>query len=516
MRDLTKGPITKNLILFSIPLFLGNFLQMLYNMVDTAYVGRLGQEALAAVSMSFSVLFVLVSAGVGLTIGTTTMVSQYLGARRPEMVKRTIANSLFFVGALAVIISIAGILTARPMLRLLGAPDEIMAPSMSYLRIIMAGMLPSFLFFQISAILRGAGDSKTPLYFLAVATVLNIIGDPLLIYGLGPFPRMGVAGAAIATVFAQMVAAILAVIHLMRRQGPLRLTYRGFRPDWRIIWDTIRLGVPAAIQQTVVAVGGSVVVRVVSSFGTTALAVYSMGSKVDSIAMMPSMSLGVAVAAMTGQNLGAGREDRVRKVAKSSVLLILAILLVFAAFVSLFPGVMIGIFTDKADLFPPAAAYIRSLAVGYLFFGIIFVLGGVFRGAGAMIVPMFITLLSLWAARVPLALFLSRIPALGPRGIWIGISLSAAIGAAAHAVYYFFGGWARKVLVHGGPTPDLLDEPAILETPMSLPAGDLTSGEYAGKICPRCLFPIEDSDGDVSCKHCGAPYRRGSREEESL
>lgn len=459
MRDLTRGSILKNLIVFSIPLFLGNFLQMLYNMVDTAYVGRLGQGALAAVSMSFTVLFVLVSAGLGLTTGTTTMVSQYLGARRYDMVQKTIANSVFFVGLLALVLSVAGGVLARPLLRLLGTPRAIMDPAAIYLQIIMAGLPVSFLFFQISAILRGAGDSKTPLYFLLVATVINIIGDPLLIYGIGPFPKMGVAGAAIATVFAQTAAAAFAVIHLATRSGPLLLTLRGFRPDWRVIWDVVRLGIPAGIQQTVVALGGSVVVRTVASFGTTALAVYSMGSKVDSIAMMPSMSLSIAVAAMTGQNLGAGREDRVRELVRTSLLLILVLMAIFALFVAAFPELLIGIFTDETVLFGPGAVYIRALALAYVFFGVIFVLGGVFRGAGAMIVPMFISVFSLWMVRVPLAIVFSQSLRFGPPGIWWGVTISSAIGALAHAVYYWRGTWSRNLLARAEAGENLRDDP---------------------------------------------------------
>lgn len=448
MRDLTRGSIVKNLVTFSVPLFLGNFLQMLYNMVDTAWVGRLGRFALASVSMSFSVMFVLIAAGIGLTQGTTTMVSQYLGAKRHDMVRKTIANSLFFMGALSVVISVLGVVFARPLLLLLGCPRDILAPAMAYLQIIMAGTLASFLFFQISAILRGAGDSTTPLIFLLVSTVLNIIWDPLLIFGIGPFPKMGVAGAAAATIAAQVVAAVFAVIHLVRQDGPLHLSFKGFTVDWRIIWDIVRLGIPSGIQQTVVALGGSVVVRTVASFGTMSLAVYSIGTKVDSFAFMPSMSLSIAVAAMAGQNIGAGREDRVRQVAKAGLALTLGIVAVFSALVSLFPNLMTGIFTNDRAVFGPAAVYVRTLAPAYLFFGVILTYGGIFRGTGAVVAPMLISVMSLWLIRVPMAILFARVLHMGPPGIWLAITLSSLVGAVASVIYYLRGAWANKALVH--------------------------------------------------------------------
>ena len=456
--DFTRGSIPRHLLLFSWPLLVGNLLQTLYNTVDTFWVGRfLGPQALGAVSVSFPVLFILISFVMGITMGTTVLVAQYFGAKDTVQVRRTVHNSFLLLFVLAVIMSIIGVLLHRPILRLIQTPPDLMDQASSYLNVIFIGLVFMFGYNAISAILRGLGDSRTPLRFLFYSTGINIILDPLMIFGVRPFPRMGIQGAALATIISQAISFWLAIRFLNRTSHLVALNLKELKFDPALTRLTIQVGLPAGLQQTIVALGNTVIMGVINTFGPMVVAAWGAASKIDAFTFMPSMSLGLATSALTGQNIGAGQEERVRQVVWWGTVLATVITGVLSVFIFFFPQELLGIFTTDRAVLATGTQCLRILALSYVPFGWMWVTNGALRGAGDTVVPMFITLFTLWLVRVPLAWFLSRQPALAERGIWIAMATSSVLSMILSRAYWSYGGWKGKAVTKLGqhvPEPD--------------------------------------------------------------
>lgn len=445
--DFTQGSIARHLVLFSIPMFMGNLLQALYNTVDSIWVGRfLGPNALAAVSVSFPIIFSLVALVMGIAMGTTILVSQYFGANQTEKVIKTVNNSLLLLSVLGTVISVLGVTFRRSLLHLVNTPPEVIDAASSYLGIFMAGLLAMFFYNTASAVLRGLGDSRTPLKFLAYATGINIVLDPLFIFGFGPIPAMGVSGAALATVLAQGISAVLAMRYLYVSSGILRYYPGALKPDWSITKLTFKIGLPVGLQQMLVALSSLVVSSIVNSFGATVVAGFGAAVRIDQFATMPAMSVGAAVSALVGQNLGAGKEERVRETVRRGVVLTASICLVGALLAILAPKVLLSIFTRDEAVLAAGGRYLRYLGLAYIPLGLMFTLGGVLRGSGDTMATMVLTLLSLWVVRVPLAKWLVQL-GLGVDGVWLAILIGAISGFLLHLIYYRSGRWRTKAVV---------------------------------------------------------------------
>lgn len=450
--DFTEGSIPKQLLQFTWPMLAGNALQALYNMVDSFWVGRfMGPAGLAAVSISFPIIFALISLVIGLTMATTTLVSQYFGAKDERMVKRAVNNSFTLLFFSAVLISILGITFRYSILWLVNAPAEIIDDAASYLLIFLAGLVFMFLYNVLSAILRGLGDSRTPLLFLVYSTVINIILDPIMIFGLGPVPRLGVAGAALATVIAQGISAILGIRYLNKVGHLLSFRLRDLTFDRQLTGLTLRIGLPAGIQQMVVSLGNLTVSSFINSFGQTVVAAYGAAGRLDQFAFMPAMSLGVATSAFVGQNLGANRQERVRETVRSSLVQVTLFTLPAVLLALFAPAVLLRLFTDNQEVLAIGSDYLRIAAFSYFPFAWMFVYNGVLRGAGDTLPTMFFTIGSLWVVRVPLSRYLSGLPGLGLRGIWWGIAVSPLFGLLLSAGYYLTGRWQRAAVTNRRP-----------------------------------------------------------------
>ncbi|MDI6870406.1 MAG: MATE family efflux transporter [Bacillota bacterium] len=449
--DFTEGSIPRHLLRFAWPMFLGNILQALYNTVDSFWVGRmLGPEALGAVSVGFPIIFALVAVVMGIGMATTVLVSQYTGARRPEDVRRVVHNSLALLALASVVATSVGIVFHRPLLRLINTPQEIEDLAASYLIWYMGGLFFMFVYNALGAILRGLGDSRTPLLFLVYATVLNIVLDPVLIFGWGPFPRLGVAGAALATDAAQAISAVLGLLHLYRVNRLISLRPGAYRIDLGLTWQMVKIGLPVGVQQTLVSLGGLAVSAVVNRFGKVIVAAVAAASRLDQFALLPAMSVGLAVSAVVGQNLGAGKKGRVSETVHWSLLLTCGIT-AFITLAALFiPRPLLAIFTTDRAVLDTGTTYLRIVGLSYVPFAAMFAFTGVLRGAGDTIPTMFITLFSLWLVRVPLAYFLSRFPALGPRGVWWAIAFSPFVGMTLSYLVYASRRWEQRVIARRG------------------------------------------------------------------
>jgi len=443
-RDFTRGSIPGHIVMFSLPLFAGNLLQMLYNVVDSVWVGQvIGKHALGAVTVSQPLIFALISLVVGLTMATTTLVGQYRGAGQEDLVRRTIGTSLTLLAVLGAVMGLVGVVFRYPLLRLIATPEEIIHDSAAYLGIFMGGILVLFLYNTLGAILRGLGDANTPLIALAVATGLNILLDGVFILGLGPVPQMGVPGAAIATVIAQGVSAVWLLRWMLRKSDLIALSRDYFRVDWNLAGRIFRIGLPAGLQQAVVSFGMVTVTALINSFGPDVVAAFGAAQRLDQAAFLPSMSMGLAVTSVVAQNLGAGKLDRVSSAVKwcAGLGVLITSLVTVVAVVK--PTLLIALFNREPDVLAAGSLYLRINGWSYIFFALIFVLGGVMRGAGDTMATLVMTIIGLWVVRVPAAYLLAA--RMGPAGIWMGILISAVASFLLHLGYYATGRWKRKV-----------------------------------------------------------------------
>lgn len=447
MRDFTSGSIPGHLVAFAWPMFLGNLLQALYNTVDSIWVGRfLGPDALGAVSVSFPIIFALISLVMGITMAITTLVAQYAGARDMAMVRKTVGNSVTLLTVLGFVSALAGFVFRVPLLRLINTPEGILELAADYLGIFMVGLVGMFLYNVVGAILRGLGDSKTPLIFLVYATVINIVLDPVLIFGIGPVPRLGVAGAALATGLAQTVSAVMALMHLYRNTEILTLDRGLLRLDRQLTKVTFGIGLPAGIQQTVVSFSMMAVNAIINTFGPVVVAAYGAAARLDQFAFLPAMSVSLAVTALVGQNLGAGEENRVKDIIRWSALLTVGITLAVTLAAVTWPGLLLSMFTTDAAVLDHGIRYLRIVGFSYVPFSLMFMMIGVLRGAGDTMATMVITIFTLWLFRVPMAGYLSHLPSLGEAGIWLAIAISPLLGVSCSYIYYLTGRWKSKVI----------------------------------------------------------------------
>jgi putative MATE family efflux protein len=442
MKDLTTGNSGSLIFKFAIPMLIGNVFQQMYNIVDSIVVGRyIGKQALAAVGASFPLIFMLISFVVGVAMGTTIIVSQFFGAKDIKNVKRAIETMFIFLFFASIGVTILGMTLSGPIFRLINLPEDVMPQAITYFNIYLVGTVFFFGFNGISSVLRGLGDSKTPLYFLVISTVMNVI----LVWLFVAVFKWGVAGSAWATVIAQAGAFFTGVIYLNRTHEIVKLNSLKLVFDRAIFRKSLMIGLPTGLQQTFVSMGMLAITRIVNGFGTDVIAAYSAAGRLDSLAGMSAMNFGAALSTFVGQNLGANKPDRVKQGLKATFMMSGALALFTSIVVILFRKSLMGLFTDDVAVIAIGAEYLVIVSSFYIFFSTMFVIGGVMRGAGDTIIPMFITLFALWVIRIPAAWILSRF--FGVDGIWWSIPVAWFIGMTLSYLYYLKGNWKTKVVV---------------------------------------------------------------------
>jgi putative MATE family efflux protein len=445
MKDLTKGNELKLILYFALPMLLGNLFQQVYSFTDSAIVGKfVGNEALAAIGASFPLIFVLIALAVGIANGINIIISQYFGAKDFAKVKAAIDTMYFFSFLAGILLTVLGFLISKPVFKLINIPDEIMPQALTYFRIYTGGFILMFGYYATAGILRGLGDSKTPLYFLIFSTILNIGLDLLFILVWG----WGIEGAAIATVISQGVAFFLGAWYLRRKGSIINLHFRSFVFDKEIFRQAMRVGLPSGMQQTFVSLGGILLFWIVNDFGTNTIAGYSAALRIDSLATLPAMQFAAALSTFVGQNVGAGNHSRVRRGFILTWWMSSGVALFVTLIVVLFRTPLMSLFTNDTAVIESGNQYLIIVSAFYVIFSSMFITNGVLRGAGATIIPMFITLISIWALRIPVSYTLSREwSGLAENGIWWGIPVAWAFGAIASYAYYLSGKWKRYAMV---------------------------------------------------------------------
>ncbi len=447
--DMTVGTPWKSIAAFSIPMLIGNIAQQLYNTVDSIVVGRyVGDNALAAVGSAGPILNLLLVLFIGISVGAGIMVSQYFGAKLRDELSRTIGCCITLTAVASVLIMVCTPPLVRPILKILNTPDSILDWCTSYLVIMMIGIAGMAYYNILSGILRGMGDSASALIYLLIATVLNIVLDLLFVAVFD----MGVSGVALATVIAQTVSAILCLLKLMRMNETFDFGWEYLKLKKKYAFTIIRLGLPSGLTQAILSSAMIVVQSLTNSFGEMLIAANVIIMRVDGFAMMPNFSFGTAMTTYAGQNVGAGKYDRVTKGAKQGTAMAMGISTIITLIILFFGKYLMGIFTETAELVDLSMHMMQILAVGYIAMAVTQSLSGVMRGAGDTMTPMWISLITTIVVRVPLAYgisYLTRTPQL-PYGrqecIFISLLGSWLIGAILTTIFYRRGKWKEKAI----------------------------------------------------------------------
>jgi putative MATE family efflux protein len=462
-RDLTQGPITRTLLVFSLPLLGGNALQSLNGTVNQIWVSHtLGENAITALGNANIVMMLMMGAIFGVGMAANILVAQAMGAREPALVKRVMGTATTFFMGLSFLIALIGWLASPTILGWMATPIEARAGAIIYLRIIFIAVpfMNFFMFLQMAQ--RGAGDSVTPFWFLALALAIDVVLNPLLILGIGPFPRLGIAGPATSTLIGQMTALVGLIFWLYRRNSILTLRpgeFHLFRPDLDIMNALLSRGLPMGLQMIIMNAAAVVMISFVNRFGALTSAAYSISSIIWGYLQMPTMAIGASVSSMAAQNVGARRWDRVNKIARSGVLSGLTVTGSIALLLYVFNDQVLSILLPAHSPAIPLAHHINTTVLwGLVLFSITFALSGVVRSTGAVWVPMAILVVSMVGVRIPFAALL--IPKFGADAIWWSFPLGTITSATLTSLYYLQGGWRRSRMLRDEPQPPPV-EPAL-------------------------------------------------------
>ena len=441
--DMTKGNEVSLLLRFALPMLIGNIFQQFYNIVDSVIVGKfVGPNALGAVGVVGNLNFLFFSLCMGLGAGVGVLISQFFGAGRDEDVKKIIANSIYVTVVAGIIMGMCGVFLAKPILVAMNTPQENMQDALVYMQIVCGTTVIMAGYNTISSILRALGDSKTPLVYLVVACLINIVLDLVFVLVF----NMGVAGAAWATVIAQFVSMAGSILSGVRKNPYLRLQKKHMPADRDILQKTFKLGIPIAGQNALIALSCVALQSVVNQFGSTVMAAFTATNRVEQLVQQPFSSLGTAVSTFAGQNVGAGRYDRVSNCCKKSIGIVVAFSLLMIAVMFLFGNGIVSIFVDDPEVIAIGAKGLRITSMMYIFLGLIYVMRGMLNGVGDATFAMVNGIVEV-VGRVGFASLLMMIPSIGMWAVWYTNGLTWVITGATNFIRFVKGGWKTKTMV---------------------------------------------------------------------
>lgn len=460
MPDLTTGPIGKTLILFALPVLATNILQSLNGSANAIWVSHvLGEAALTATSNANQIMFLMLGAVFGLSMASNIMIGQAIGARDTATAKRVIGTSTAFFIFVSLSVGALGASLTPHILSAMGTPPDAKRDAIAYLRVIFSAMPFMYFFSYVMMAQRGTGDSRTPFYFSLLSVGLDIVLNPLLIMGVGPFPRMGIAGSATSTLISQTVTLAAMLVHLYRKGSILVVRPNEWRlliPDLGIVRSLVLKGLPMGFQMMVTSLAAVTMMSFVNRYGVHTSAAYGAAAQLWTYVQMPAMALGAAVSSMAAQNVGAGRMDRVERVARSGVLYAFLFTAIPVVLIYLADPWVLRAFLPATSPSLPIAVHINSYVLwGFIAFGVAFIFSGIVRSTGAVWPPLLAMIVSLWVVRIPLAKALE--PHLGADAIWISFPVGSITTMVLAGGYYLWGGW-RKGRMLRTTTPST-DEP---------------------------------------------------------
>ncbi len=442
--DLLNGSVGKSLLHLSIPIVILNLLRTVYNLTDAFWVGQIGPDALAAIGFGFPLVLIFMSVGMGVSVAGTVLVAQYEGNENRAMVNYSASQTLAFNLIISVLLGSAGLLLAEGLLGIYGASEVVLNLSLKYLRIIFMGISFMFGFGAFIALMRGYGDTKTPMFLMVFSIALNVVLDPVLIFGWGPFSEMGIEGAAIATIFSRGVAFIIGFAILLSGWKGVKIDISNMVPDPNFFKRISQLGGPALIGTTGRMISINVIVAIVGRFSDIVMAGYTVGIRIVSAIFLSAMAIGRGVTTMSGQNLGANNFDRAEEVPIVGAKYTFVIYTLLGIGIFLSSETIVSFFTGDPQAIKIGGEFLRYVALTLGFVGIIQSLAGGIRGAGKTHIAALILLIPLAAVRVPLAFLLSNI--LGTSGIWLAFPISNIVGAIVGYLWFRKGTWRQRIM----------------------------------------------------------------------
>lgn len=443
---ITKKPILPTLFLLSWPIILGQGMQLMYNLADTFWVGNIGAQQLAAISVSFPLIFIILSIGAGFSIAGVTLVSQYTGAEKSKKANLAAGQILSFGVLLAIIFAGFGLFFGKDLLRMMGAKPEVLKPAWEYFQIILWGSPLMFMFFIFTSVMQGVGDSKTPMKIRIATVILNIVLDPFLIFGWWIFPELGIAGAAWATIFSRLIASSIGLFILFSETKKIKLSLSDLKPDKEILKKIIKIGSPSALGMSALSIAIAFMTSIVASFGTFALAVWGIVSRITSVIRLPSQGLSRATGVLVGQHLGADNPEKAEEAAWKAfgiTFLFMSVLVIFLIFLA--PQTA-RLFSQKNEVISIAVKALRITGFAYVFLGIQIVLSGALTGAGKTAKQMLFRVLTLWGLQIPISYYLSNQIGWGTDGIWWGILTANFLGCLIITIWFKKGTWKSAVI----------------------------------------------------------------------
>jgi putative MATE family efflux protein len=443
-QDYTEGPLGRAVFLLAVPMVLEMAMESVFGIVDVFFVGRLGADAVAAVGLTESLLTVVYSVALGLSMATTALVARRIGEKDPEDAARTAVQAIVIGAAVSVPFAAVGLFGAREVLALMGAPPSVIEAGWSYTAWMLGGNASILLLFLVNAVFRGAGDASVAMRSLWLANGINIVLDPCLIFGLGPFPEMGVAGAGLATVIGRSAGVAYQLRALGRPGGHLRVARRHLAFDGGLALRLLRLSVGGTGQFLIGTASWLALVRILTPFGAVALAGYTIALRVIVVALLPAWGLSNAVATLVGQNLGAGKPERAERSVWIAGLYNMAFLLGVMALFLWKAEPIVALFSADAEVQRMGALCLRVVSYGYAFYAWGMVLVQAFNGAGDTVTPTWINLFCYWLLQIPVAWVLARGLGHGPRGVFLAITVAESVIAVVGLLVFRRGAWKRK------------------------------------------------------------------------
>jgi putative MATE family efflux protein len=442
-----EGPIGTALIRLAIPITLGNLLQTGYQLTDAFWVGRLGAAAVAAVSISFPVNFLVIALGAGFGIAGATLSAQYMGAGRQDMVNHVAAQTMMMVTVTSAVLGAAGFALAPHLLELLGVAPDVYVGALGFMRVSFVGFIFVFAYGMFQALMRGVGETRTPLMIVFGTVVLNFLLDPLFIFGLGPLPPQGVMGAALATLATQGLAALLGIAIFLRGRHGIQLSWRGFRPDPVYIKRAFFLGLPGSIELSTRGLGPMLLSFLVAGFGTVTLAGYGIGSNILQFVTIPAWGMSQAVSTLVSQNMGAGNLQRAARVAWLGSGASFVILSIVGLIAYVFAPALVAFFVPPSpEVIAEGAQFIRIMCLAWGGIGVQLCVVSAFRASGNMLAAMMIALVSQFVLQFPLAYILSKHTSLQASGLWWSFPITTIMVAIVSVCWFAQGGWKTMVL----------------------------------------------------------------------
>jgi putative MATE family efflux protein len=440
-RSFLEGSIGAALARLAFPIMLGNLLQTGYQLTDAFWVGRLGAAAVAAVSVSFPVMFLVIAAGAGLAMAGATLSAQYMGAGRQDMVNHVAAQTMMMVAVTSAVFGLAGYFLAPHLLHWIGVAPDVYQGALGFMRVSFFGIIFVFLYGMFQALMRGVGQTRIPLLIVLGTVALNFALDPLLIFGWGWLPPQGVMGAAIATLVTQGLAAVLGIVIFLRGRHGIQLSWRDFRPDLAYIQRAFLLGLPGTIELATRGLGPMALSFLAAGFGTLTIAAYGVGVNILQFVTIPAMGLSMAVSTLVGQNMGAGKLERAERAAMLGAVTGFAGLTLTGIAAYLLAPVLIGFFVPHdPEVIAEGARFIRIMSLTWGGIGVQLCVVAAFRASGNMMSAMLVAIISQWLIQIPFAIVLSW-AGFKDAGLWWSFPATNVVTAAVSALWFVRGGW---------------------------------------------------------------------------